>query len=142
MLDRCQLRFGFEFGHVDQRRMNLKIVVDGQEPCDIVPENQRAAVTIDIVLPTTVRLEFSNKNYNTDTILDQQGRITDDVHVKIQSMSLDNFEFDELFLHQKIKLTTDQQQTVISCYIGFNGAVTFDFACSDVFSQYLLLKSQ
>jgi hypothetical protein len=137
-LNTCKLKFEFEFGSIQDRRMDLEIVNDNSTLPIIPGADGRAKIQINIKLPTKVILRFGGKNANTDTIIDSQGNIINDMFVKIVKIDFDGFELGQVFLHQKIQLHTYDDQIITTSYIGHNGQITFDFTESDVFRQYLL----
>lgn len=139
MLEQCKLTLKFEFGTIDDRHMTLLVNFSDGKLFLVTPSAPE--LTVDIQLPTKIDLVFSGKNYNTDTIVDQTGCIVNDIYVKVCSITLDDFNLNDIFLHQKMKLATDQGQTITTSYIGFNGIVTLDFDQSDVFSQILMLNN-
>ncbi len=137
-LNTCKLGLEFEFGTVQGRHMLVE-VIHSDAINRVSPESDgQAKLQLDICLPTKVTLKFSGKNANTDTIVDDQGKITADVYVKIVKIDFDGFELNEIFMHKKIKLHTEDNTKVVTSYIGFNGSVDLEFTESDVFKQYLL----
>ena len=138
-LNRCTIGFEFEFGSINDRYTKVNITHKGQV-WTICPNNNRGSIKFDIDLPTQVVLQFTGKDPDTDTLVDQDGNIVGDMYVKIISISLDGFKIKENFLHQKMKLLTDNGQEVVSSYIGFNGKILLDMPESDVFSQYFSMN--
>ena len=137
-LNTCKLGFKFEFGKIDDRHMLVE-VIHGDAVDIVLPElDGQAKLQLDICLPTKITLKFSGKNANTDTIVDNQGKIIADVYVKIVKIDFDGFELSEIFMHQKIKLYTEDNTEIVTSYIGFNGSVDLNFTELDVFKQYLL----
>ena len=140
---RCTIDFKFEFGTIDGRAMTLEISTP-TETILVIPNQIDSRLIgdtkIEVDLPTQIVLKFTGKNYNTDTIVDENGNIVKDIYIKILSMRMDGFKLNEKFLHQKIKVVTDQSQQYNTAYIGFNGLIEFDLNEPNVFLQYLTLN--
>ena len=132
----CKLKIVFEFGECNNKLMVVK--VNGQT---LEPENKQATYENEITLPAKVVIETSGKEDGIDTTVDKDGNIIEDMYAKITSFSLDSFEFQEVFLYQKIKLVTENHGTHTTCYFGFNGFVNLDFNEDNVFSQVLSLNN-
>ena len=138
-----QLTMKFEFGKCNNQIMDLSLVIDDNPPMLILPNDtdQTAQVEITVDMPARLVLQFKGKDPNTGTLVDNNGLIIEDMFVKILSIAFDGFELNEKFIHQKIKLVTDDSREILAAYIGFNGTVTLDLTESDMFSQYLLMNS-
>ena len=63
------------------------------------------------------------------------------MYVKITAITLDKFKLNKIFLHQKMKLLTENKKEITTSYIGFNGSIFIDMPESTVFSQYLLMNN-
>jgi len=132
----CSLRFELEFERIGTKTMEVCINGNPVVPTEV--NNKLQSITeLDIVLPTEIIITFSNKDPNHDTIVDQNGSITQDLCVKIKSVELDGFKLNEKFLHQKLTIMTENGDLITTSYIGFNGQMVITFDKSDVFSQYL-----
>jgi hypothetical protein len=117
-------------------------VMSGKYSQLVIPNSDNiGTVDFDVELPTQVVLKFSGKNSDTDTLIDENGNIISDMYVKINSASMDGFDLNKIFLHQKIKLLTESGQAIQTSYFGFNGISTIEMPESSVFSQYLLMNS-
>ena len=132
---KCKLKIDFEFGECNGKLMTVKVNNQILQPKDFL-----ATYEDEIVLPTSIVIETSGKEQGVDTKVDADGNILEDMYAKVTSLSLDSFEFNEIFLHQKMQLITDNA-THTTCYFGFNGKVTLDLAEDNVFSQVLSLNS-
>jgi hypothetical protein len=140
-LHACKIQFKFEFGSIDNRFIQV-IVINGNQTNLVIPNDDHIGIAeLSIELPTQLILTFTGKDPNTDTLVDKNGNITKDMYVKIISISLDGFELNNIFLHQKIKLLTETNQEITTSYVGFNGTVLIDMSESSVFSQYLSMNS-
>ena len=57
---------------------------------------------------------------------------------QIIEVSLDNFQLDEKYLHQKIDVKTESGEIYTTSYIGFNGVTILNFQEENVFSQVMV----
>lgn len=138
----CRLDFNFEFGQLDNGKiMNLEICYDSKK-ITVVPTNLKADVKLLVDLPCKVILKFSGKNMNTDTILDENNNIKQDLYVKIKKISLDGFNMGHKHLHQNLCLTAENGQEFCTNYIGFNGAMELTLSYNNVFRQIMDWNSQ
>lgn len=135
MINYCNVTFDLEFGTIDGRSMTVEFFVNDQ--LTALSTVDTTVVNFKMLLPGVIKMKFFGKNYQTDTKIDQNGCVTNDVYVKIKSIALDNIKLSELFLYKNLFLKTDHNKNVQSPYIGFNGMVSIDFDCDNVFSQYL-----
>ena len=132
----CTVEFQFEFSAIAGRHMQVAIIVNSNDLYTVTPIDTLVTGTkINVELPSQIVLTFFGKNHNTDTVSDSDGNITQDIFVKILSMSIDGFQLNEKFLHQKLKLVTVDNQEIFTAYIGFNGNITIDLSTHTVFSQ-------
>lgn len=132
MLTKFILSIDFEFSNIDNRKMSV-VLKTNKETLII---NEQGIIKIEIQLPSLVTLIFSGKNQETDTLMDSQGNILQDVHVKIKSIRIDGLEIPEWSIQKKITLETDTGMLVSSSYIGFNGTMRIDMPEIDIFSLY------
>ena len=143
-INECCVEIDFEFSYLNNKFMQVQ-VINGNQVVDVNPtliNNKYLSIAkIDVVLPTNVSLHFKGKNANFDTIMDDQGNITDNLYVKILAIKLDGFGIPEDFLHQGLKLYTTDNQTFVTSFIGFNGTMMLDLIKPAVFSQFLYFKN-
>lgn len=130
------MTFNFEFVCVNDQYMNLTILNQNQQ---FVVTHDRPSITFNLILPTSVTLQFSGKNYNTDTVVDLDGNIVQDKFIKIVSVDVDRFRLPETFLYRKLTINTDDGRSYTTPYIGFNGRMHLVLDQTDIFSQYLKL---
>ena len=101
-INECCVEIDFEFSYLNNKFMQVQ-VINGDQVVDVNPtliNNKYLSIAkIDVVLPTNVSLHFKGKNANFDTIMDDQGNITDNLYVKILAIKLDGFGIPEDFLH-------------------------------------------
>lgn len=121
-----KLRLKFEFGIVNGQMMSIKVndtdVIDGQ-------------ITLDITLPSAIRIKFSGKN-NNDTVMDENGNIIEDKFIKIEKFLLDDILVPDWILHEKFSYTTDKHDELPLSFIGHNGSAIIDIPEDDVFKFY------
>jgi hypothetical protein len=139
-IDNCIISFDLSFDHIDNRIMQAMLTID-REQIDVWPTlaNEKYTATIEagIKLPALISLEFSGKNYNTDTVIDQQGNILKDICIKIKNMRLDGLSVDQYYLQQRLILIDDTGIEWIGPYIGRNGIMQIAFKENNIFSQFI-----
>lgn len=136
-INKCQIKIEVEFGKINQRSMQVQILHNNT----CIPVDSTGIVEFEITLPTTVVLQISGKNYNTDTIVGSDGNILEDMFVKLVALTLDGFPLRDVFLHQNLTIVTDNNEKITTSYFGFNGTVTIDLHQDNVFEQYLLMNN-
>jgi len=95
-----------------------------------------------VALPVNVRLFFYGKT-EADTKVNESGEIVEDMFVKITSVNLDGFEFNDSFLHKNLTLVTiPDQRSITTSFVGFNGYVDIDLNQDNVFQAYMLLNKE
>ena len=133
-MDKARIDLEFEFGQIDDRYMT--VIVNGQV---ITPANP--TISFDTVLPTQFRIEYSGKNNQTDTKLDESGKIIADLYAKIKTMRLDGFPVSQKYLYHTVTMHTETGQVLTTCYAGFNGYMEVVLDQPTVFSQYISMNS-
>ena len=131
-----KLLFDFEFGELNNSIMDLTITYNDKTKKVIPNDNLLATVEIDIPLPCKILLTTSGKNPN-DTNVDENGNITGDKFIKINRIKLDNFEMNEMYMHQYIGMRDTSGNWHTGCYLGFNGDMLIDFKMDDILDQFL-----
>lgn len=116
----------------------MKLIVNDEV---LIPVDNYVVFEKNIQLPKKLVLKTSGKIDGVDTKVDAKGNIVEDMYIQIESISLDDFPLNEIFLHQRINLLTENGKTNTSNYIGFNGTVNLDFVEDNVFSQVLTLNN-
>jgi hypothetical protein len=83
-------------------------------------------VEFSISLPCVIRIELSNKNLETDTVINSDGAITQDKFIMIKNMWLARRPIpDSIFMNMcDLKTVNDNFKTA---YFGFPGVVTICF---------------
>jgi hypothetical protein len=131
-LSYARFEIRLEFGRLSSgKTMNAVLLHDNHE-C--------SGFAVDIKLPTKLKLVVSGKDMISDTISDDNGKVVEDLYVKIVKVLLDGIDLGEIFLHQKIKLVTNDG-TWVSSYLGFNGHVDFVIDQPTVFQQIMQWRS-
>lgn len=106
---------------------------------DVVPDLKNIAeITVPVVLPTTLTLEFFGKDYAHDTVVDSSNNILEDLHIEILEIKLDCFTMSPHYLAQKLPLNTVDGKVIHSSYIGFNGKMPVNLSELSVFQQIML----
>lgn len=136
LFNTCKLKITFKFGKCNNRLM--KLIVNDEV---LIPVDNYVVFEKNIQLPKKLVLKTSGKIDGVDTKVDAKGNIVEDMYIQIESISLDDFPLNEIFLHQRINLLTENGKTNTSNYIGFNGTVNLDFVEDNVFSQVLTLNN-
>ena len=138
-INHCFIEFDLEFGCVNNKLMTVALSSDENitaiQP-GLIDGKYLAKSRLYIDLPAVVKLRFSGKDHTTDVIFDQDGKITQDMYVKILGVNLDGFNLNEKFIHQGLTINTTDGQTWTTSYIGFNGEILLDLSEPNVFLQY------
>jgi hypothetical protein len=131
----CKLKIKFNFVELNNQTMSINISTNNDTVQDLIQNHSGSYLYVkELILPTTVRLEFFGKNLNCDTIIDQTGQIIKDKCVIVESIALDNIKISKNALSRCIKLKNDSQE-VVSAYVGFNGTVLLELKKSNVLLQ-------
>lgn len=138
-LNVCKLEIVFQFSELRNEYMGVKITLPGTESTLLPTEGTIYCYQQTITLPCRLHLDFFGKNMHKDTEVDSNDTIIRDKHVLLKEIRLDNIPVEPLYLKRHLCLVNDQK-TVYSNYIGFNGRMSIEFEQSNVFSQILLMK--
>lgn len=131
--NQSNLELYFNFFDLDSSYMNLS-VINNSELITVAPgKNQKVSLSIEF--PTEIILDISGKNLNTDTIVDESGKILADKHIVLTKVIIDHIIVPDNFLAKWPKVNDKFNTT----YFGFNGSVKLDF--NEVNSFYWLLKT-
>jgi hypothetical protein len=126
------IKLQFDFVEINGEYMNLNIMYTNKQILVLPAKEQIVEFQIDF--PTEVILDISGKNMNYDTILNDDGVIIKDKHIKLTRATIDNITVPDLFLKQWPELCGNK-----SSYFGFNGQVKLKFLEKNSF--IFLLKS-
>ena len=134
--NRCKFKLSLVFGKCNNKYMTVKVNNLIQKPLD-----GRVDMELDLMLPENVVIETSGKDPKYDTKMNSKGEIVEDLYVQIESISLDGFPLGEKYIHQMIKINTDEGKHVNTSYLGYNGEVVLEFAEDNAFFQVLKIKN-
>jgi hypothetical protein len=89
-----------------------------------------------IDLPAEIIIEVSNKNLNTDTMVDSQGRILKDKFLKVDQVHLARLPIGSQLLEQLFEIHSERGIHNTS-YFGFPGTVKFVISEADAMTWHL-----
>lgn len=140
----CLISIEFEFFPL--RNKNMSVSAELNDEIDVIEAENHFTTTTKtytkkITLPQKIKLKFNGKNNKIDTIVNKDGEIIADKHVKIKSIKLDVFECSEIFLKQKLNLITNDKKSLQTNYIGFDGIMEIDLLEDSVFKQFTKMNS-
>ena len=129
----------FEIGRLSNGKSMDITLTNGDQIYHVDTGQKSCKQTLEVDLPDVVLINFSNKDQNTDTIVDTDGNIVEDCYVKIQNISLDTFDMDPMFREKKLILerTNGESIPIAGSYIGFNGCVKLNLDQPTIFSQIM-----
>jgi len=133
MIDFSEFDLKIVFNYSECNNKFMQVEVNDQL---LVPVENYATYEKKFKLPTQISIKTYGKT-KYDTKVDSGGNIYQDLAVIIESISLDSFKLNEVYLNQKINIITDSGHTVTTNYIGYNGTITLDFNEDTVFAQVL-----
>ena len=136
-LTQAQFEIKLKFGKLASGKTMSAVLI--HDDCEHALDS--GYLKLDLHLPTHLRLKVFGKDMACDTVVDEHGKISQDLHVKITQVSLDKFTMDDSFLNQKINLVTETGAQLTTCYIGFNGHVDFAMDQHTVFQQVMHWRS-
>jgi hypothetical protein len=121
---KLDLEFGLCNGSMTLEIFQNNLLIEKLENVTDVSKN----VYIIVELPCQIKFVLSNKNYNTDTVVDNTGSIVNDKYVILKNMVVETIpvKIDILFnicRYYKNHLTPPVNDT----YWGFNGNAVIDF---------------
>ena len=126
MMHSVHLEIDFEFCAAKQQCMTVH--VHHQHTTKILCPAEPGIVKYEtkMFLPNSVSLEFSGKDMNHDTVLDNAGNIIEDKAVIIRRILIDRLPVDKNYLEKHLVLET-ASGNVNSNYAGFNGKMVLNF---------------
>lgn len=135
-MNKCLLTLTFEFGSIDGKTMKVEILPEIGKLIVLDPGiDQTLSCDIEIILPTTIKIEISNKNMSTDTIIDEHHNILKDKYVKLSALQLDKIAIPYHWLEKQTKILVGSE-TYHTNYFGFNGTCAIELPRSTVFQLY------
>lgn len=94
----------------------------------------------DIDLPTNLNIFIDGKDKLIDTVVDEHGKIIMDKFLRIDEIQIDGKPVDKNAIHKIVKMTTNEGETIVSNYIGFNGIVSIDLNYEDSLVAHLNIE--
>lgn len=138
-MNQCKLEIFFKFVDIDGQFMGVTVKHHSDESTLLPTDAAVHCYSTEVELPTQIDLTFFGKNQNNDTKIDEQGNITQDKHVLIKEIRLDNITVEPLYLKRRLKLE-HKDGVNYSNYIGFNGCMKIEFNQPNVFLQIMEMK--
>lgn len=129
-----RMRFEFEFTRVNERMM----VIDIPEYGLLVNPSSPGSYTaeFDLIIPASIKMIFSGKNQNLDTILDSDGNIVQDLCVQLNKIWLDGLPVN-VHASKISKFTRESGESQATNYIGFNGELVMHLDHDNAFDQIM-----
>ena len=129
----CILKMNFRYGSCNNKL--LQVEVEHQEKTvELTPVKNFAKFEKQITLPTTVKIKTSGKDNSSDTKIDADGNVIEDLFVEISDIYLDTFRLDDIFLHKHITIQTESGDEHVTNYFG-NGVAEISFTEENIFAQ-------
>lgn len=134
----CELDLGFKIGHYNGS-MSLEISYNNQvlDWFPTLPDDS-LELKYKITLPGKLEFKVANKNINTDTQVDDQGKIIADKYVILKSASLGRVPIQEYQLHRLCLHRGIDGDVVNSNFWGKPGTIKIDFNCANVVTWHFL----
>ena len=129
----CILKMNFRYGTCNNKLLQVEVEHDKQT-VELNPVENFATFEKQITLPTTVKINVSGKDNNSDTKIDADGNVIEDLFVQISDIYLDKFRLDDIFLHKHITIKTDSGDEHVTNYFG-NGVAKIIFTEENIFAQ-------
>lgn len=89
--------------------------------------NQNNEIEIDIKFPSICKFETYGKNEK-DTIVDKDGKITQDKYIILKDIQVDGFSVDPHYLTRFVNFHTEKNGTIATNFWSFNGICLIDFS--------------
>lgn len=99
-------------------------------------------IKFDVKLPVVIDISVLGKSQYSDTLIDQQGNIIDDLFVKLHNIWLDEIIIPPHNIHKIILFHTKSGQKLNVSYWGFNGVATLALDENNVFDQIMTWNRQ
>lgn len=129
----CVLKMNFRYGSCNNKL--LQVEVEHQEKTvELTPIKNFAKFEKQITLPTTVKIKTSGKDNSSDTKIDADGNVIEDLFVEISDIYLDTFRLDDIFLHKHITIQTESGDEHVTNYFG-NAVAEISFTEENIFAQ-------
>ena len=129
----CILKMNFRYGSCNNKLLRVEVKHDKQT-VELAPVKNLAIFKKQITLPTKIKINVSGKDNNSDTKIDADGNVIEDLFVQISDIYLDTFRLDDIFLHKHITIQTDSGDDHVTNYFG-NGVAEISFTEENIFAQ-------
>jgi hypothetical protein len=131
-----RVRIEFDFTSVNDRIMAIEI--SDQDLLITPPPDSPGIRTIefDLIIPSEIKMIFSGKNQDLDTILDGNNNIVQDLCVKFNKIWLDGIPVN-VHPSKMVKFLPDSGESISTNYIGFNGELTIAIDQTNTFDQIM-----
>lgn len=129
----CMLKMRFRYGSCNNKLLKVEVEHEEQK-VELSPVKNFATYKKQIKLPTTVKVSVSGKDTTTDTKIDADGNVIEDLFVEISDIRLEPFRLDDVFLHKHITIQTESGDEHVTNYFG-NGVAEINFTEDNIFAQ-------
>jgi hypothetical protein len=131
-----QIKMEFDFSQVNDRIMSVCLCYNNRETILSPSCPGTYSMSVDIQLPAQIKLNFSGKNNQVDTILDKHQNIVKDLYIQVKKIYIDNIE-SKANLDKMLCFTTASNEKIITSYIGFNSSMILDLTENNAFEQLM-----
>lgn len=129
---RARITLEFDVGTIDGASMAMRLTCGDQETeLKDLPSGPYTH-TMDVLFPSTLKIDLSGKGPN-DTQVDAQGCITGDKFIKLVRLLVDGHPTDPNWACRFLTLQPVDREPVITNYWGFNGQVKIEFDRTNAF---------
>jgi len=122
----------FQFADLESKFVNLHVICKDQIISVAPGWLNKAEVSFWIDFPSDIKLQVSGKDQNCDTVVDKDGKIIADKHVKLTRVEVDHLMIPDYFL-QKWPINDANNVTT---YFGFNDTWKLELSHSNSFQWY------
>ena len=132
MTNTSRLELKFKISKLNGKSMSLEFFMNGQS-IDKYEQLDDGIFTwrSELKFPSILELKLTGKHPH-DTQVDENGNIVADKYIKLVDIVVDGLPCAKYYVN-KLLLTTDQGNEIISDYWGFNGLVKLDFTQANSF---------
>lgn len=140
MTNTANLSIDFEFNSINDKSMSTDIYINNEL---VGSYRDITATTVNfnhnIILPATLKIVFADKDEKNDTIVDVDGNITIDKHVRIKNICLGYIPINNHILSKICNFTTPTGNNIHNMYgyFGFNGTAIIEFLATNSITWHL-----
>lgn len=131
-----ELKLSLEFGEYNGY-MAVECYANDRLIATPVPGASLVIVEAKVDLPLVLTIKVSNKNSNTDTLV-QDGKIVKDKYVKIKEIHLARYKVNESVLYNLCEFTPENSDTEKTNYLYRNGTAVLNFQATDALRWHLI----